>query len=114
MPGGNGMGPMGMGPMTGRGAGYCSGYGVPGYVNTQARGRGMGRGRGWGHGFGMGMAWRRGWAPPAYAPDAYPPPYASGIPPRNEAEALKSQAKYIQEALEDINKRIAEIEGDNT
>ena len=30
MPGGDGTGPMGMGPMTGRGAGYCAGFAAPG------------------------------------------------------------------------------------
>ena len=57
---------MGMGPMTGRGAGYCAGYNVPGYLNPgggriaafgpfagrlprAARPRlGLGLGRGWG------------------------------------------------------------------
>lgn len=33
MPRGNGRGPMGSGPMTGRGAGFCSGNGIPGYMN---------------------------------------------------------------------------------
>ena len=33
MPGGDGTGPGGMGPMTGRAAGYCAGYPVPGYMN---------------------------------------------------------------------------------
>ncbi len=33
MPGGDGTGPMGLGPMTGRAAGYCAGYGMPGYMN---------------------------------------------------------------------------------
>jgi hypothetical protein len=31
MPFGDGTGPRGMGPMTGRGAGYCAGYNQPGY-----------------------------------------------------------------------------------
>ena len=30
---GDGTGPAGMGPMTGRGAGYCAGYPIPGYMN---------------------------------------------------------------------------------
>jgi len=52
MPGGDGTGPAGMGPMTGRAAGFCAGYGVPGYMNPIG-GRGFygrgafGRGRGW-------------------------------------------------------------------
>jgi len=33
MPFGNGTGPSGMGPMTGRAAGFCAGYPVPGYMN---------------------------------------------------------------------------------
>ncbi len=33
MPGGDRTGPMGMGPRTGWGAGFCAGYGVPGYAN---------------------------------------------------------------------------------
>ena len=46
---------MGQGPMTGRGAGYCAGYGVPGYANPWGGAfggaRGGGRGRGWRHGY---------------------------------------------------------------
>ena len=41
MPGGDGTGPAGMGPMTGRAAGYCVGYAMPGSVNPVA-GRGFG------------------------------------------------------------------------
>ena len=33
MPFGDGTGPVGLGPMTGRAAGFCAGYPVPGYVN---------------------------------------------------------------------------------
>jgi hypothetical protein len=33
MPLGDGTGPAGMGPMTGRAAGFCAGYSVPGYMN---------------------------------------------------------------------------------
>ena len=32
MPGGDGTGPLGFGPMTGHGAGFCSGYGIPGCI----------------------------------------------------------------------------------
>jgi len=39
MPGGDGTGPQGMGPMTGRAAGYCAGYEDPGYANPVPRGR---------------------------------------------------------------------------
>ena len=42
MPGGDRTGPVGAGPMTGRGAGYCNGFNRPGGFNA---GAGMGRGR---------------------------------------------------------------------
>lgn len=46
MPRGDGTGPRGLGPMTGRGAGFCTGYRAPGYMNFGGRGLGFGRGRG--------------------------------------------------------------------
>lgn len=35
--GGDRTGPMGLGAMTGRGAGFCNGFSVPGYVKLRAR-----------------------------------------------------------------------------
>lgn len=49
MPRGDGTGPAGRGPMTGRAAGYCAGYDAPGFADALgARGRagGAGAGRG--------------------------------------------------------------------
>jgi hypothetical protein len=43
VPRGDGTGPMGMGPMTGRAAGYCAGYPMPGFMNPYG-GRSFGRG----------------------------------------------------------------------
>jgi len=99
MPGGDGTGPMGMGPMTGRAAGFCAGYPVPGTMNPIAgRGFGFGRGRGFGFGRGLGLGFRGGrgpfgglraswggyWGAP-YAVPSYPfgaavPPYAGPTP----------------------------------
>ncbi len=42
MPLGNGTGPMGLGPMTGRAAGYCAGYPVPGFMNPYGGRLGLG------------------------------------------------------------------------
>ena len=59
MPRGDGTGPAGQGPMTGRGWGRCAGNDVPGYGNGFfGRGPGFGRGygRGWGFGRGFGFA----------------------------------------------------------
>jgi len=74
MPFGDGTGPLGLGPMTGRGAGFCAGFGrpgfaspIPGYPYHYGYGhlapvwhrwsRGFGRGLGLGRGLGRG--WRR-------------------------------------------------------
>ncbi|MBJ2355387.1 DUF5320 domain-containing protein [Sphaerochaeta sp. S2] len=48
MPRRNGTGPMGNGPMTGRGMGYCRGGAGVGYGYGMGRGAGFGRGLGWG------------------------------------------------------------------
>ncbi|MCD6407961.1 DUF5320 domain-containing protein [bacterium] len=59
MPWGDGTGPLGLGPMTGRAAGYCAGFPVPGYMNPWGlRGFGFGFGRGFGRGWGRGWWWR--------------------------------------------------------
>jgi len=128
MPGGNGTGPTGLGPMTGRGAGFCAGYAAPGYVNS-AGGRGMGmgwgRGRGGGFGRGRGFGWgRAGYGFPAYGsavnPYAYGGavnPYAYGgapftptVAPQQELDSLKGQAEYLEDSLGGIKKRIEELE----
>ncbi|MHB1483790.1 MAG: DUF5320 domain-containing protein [Saccharofermentanales bacterium] len=46
MPRGDGTGPMGMGPATGRGAGFCTGYAAPGYAGFGRRCGASGYGRG--------------------------------------------------------------------
>jgi len=51
MPSGDGMGPSGWGPMTGRRRGYCVGYNTPGFVSPRP-----GMGRGWGPAYGPGVA----------------------------------------------------------
>ncbi|MFW9989847.1 MAG: DUF5320 domain-containing protein, partial [Candidatus Odinarchaeota archaeon] len=43
MPFGNGTGPRGQGPRTGRGLGYCSGYSYPGYMSPFGFGQGRSR-----------------------------------------------------------------------
>ena len=116
MPAGDRTGPWGAGPMTGRGAGYCAGYPIPGYMNPigVGFGRGFGRGRGGGRGYrhrfyATGLpGWAGGYW--AMAPGV---PYGSafGTPAAHEElEVLKSQAKYFESALEDIKKRMQELE----
>jgi hypothetical protein len=119
MPGGDRTGPLGYGPMTGRGAGYCAGYPVPGYANPIpgrrwfSHGRGFGRGRGW---FGRGRGWRHwyyatglpGWA--AYGMGSYPYPYVPEPTPKEETEMLKEQAELLKNELKDIQDRISTLE----
>ena len=129
MPLGDGTGPAGQGPMTGRAAGYCAGYGMPGYANP-IPGRGGywgrgGRGRGfWRRGGGRGRhnwyygAGQPGWARVPYGlsawggPGVYPPYGAaySGPDKEQELQMLKDQADYFTESLEGIKKRIEELE----
>ncbi len=115
MPGGDRTGPAGMGPMTGRGAGFGGGYSVPGYMNPAVgrgyRGRGLGRGGGRGGGFGRG---RGAYGLPVWYGDvgAYPPatPFASSLTPEQELSNLKGQAKYLEDTLDGIKKQIEELD----
>ena len=106
MPLGDRTGPAGMGPMTGRGAGYCAGYSVPGYMNP-GFGWGGGFGRGWGRGFG----WRRaGYAYGAnYGYPAQYPTYPERISSEQEAGMLAEQARALENELEAVKKRIKEL-----
>jgi len=117
MPRGDGTGPAGMGPMTGRAAGFCAGYPVPGYMNpVGGRGyRGWGRGGGFGRGFGWagaGYGWPAwGGAAAPYVP--YAGPSAPTVTPEQELTGLKQQSEYFQNALDDINKRIEQLEAES-
>jgi len=125
MPGGDGTGPAGMGSMTGRAAGYCAGYSVPGYMNPIA-GRGYwGRGGGWGRRnwfYGTGLpGWQRAatgmpayGAPPVVPGQAspYPAPFGPAMSKEQELDALKGQAEYFEDALEGIRKRIEALQAD--
>ena len=126
MPGGDGTGPLGLGLMTGRAAGFCAGYPVPGYMNP-IPGRGWSRGRGWGRGRGLGQGWfgsgypyaspyyGGGYAYPSYGPGygspyGADPYYAQEITPQQESDMLKDQATAMQEELKSITDRISELE----
>lgn len=87
MPAGDRTGPRGLGPRTGRGLGYCSGFGAPGFMYP-GPGLGYGGGFGFGRGFGRGMGrgrgfWRprfgRFWGYPYSPMPPYPYPYG-GMP----------------------------------
>ena len=109
MPRGDRTGPAGMGPMTGRGAGYCSGSPVPGFQNPVGGrlglGFGWGRGRGMGRGYGYGRGYGRGAYP--YPPTA-PAPY-SNLSKEQTFQMLKEQEQYLRSELEAIKKEIEKL-----
>ncbi|MCC6697078.1 MAG: DUF5320 domain-containing protein [Candidatus Hydrogenedentes bacterium] len=107
MPGGDGTGPLGMGPRTGRAAGYCVGAGVAGCANPGTRlgfrgGRG-GRGRGWRHWSDTGG--RPGWG----RRQMYP--LTRSVPDADfEKEVLKDQYAALKAEMERIEQRLNDLE----
>jgi hypothetical protein len=113
MPRGDGTGPAGMGPMTGRAAGYCAGYSVPGYMNPMGGRMGMGWGRGWGRGRGWSVPYGAPAGPAPFQPAAYgSSPYAPAYSKEQEKDMLQNQVKAMEEQMEAIRKRIEEIDAE--
>jgi hypothetical protein len=110
MPGFNRTGPMGAGPVTGRGRGMCDSVyagNIPQSAENYGYGRGLRLGRGFRGGYnpdmGYGFGRRRGWNQPGY----------SGEYPENttgELTTLKAQADSVKRTLETISRRIEELE----
>ncbi len=102
MPGGDRTGPMGAGPMTGRGMGNCTGVGAVrygagrgmgagfGYVCRRGNGRGFGRGYGFGRGFGRGYIVEQDYG-------------------RMPKEILEEQKEILREQIEAIEKQLKNI-----
>lgn len=121
MPGFNGTGPMGAGPMTGGARGYCNPAGAgyaPAYGRGYGNGPGYGRGRGFGAGFGAGVGRGRGygrgfgWRSPYPARDAgYGPSYGAPyqMDPSEEMNMLRTEAESMKRGLDEINRRIEEL-----
>lgn len=115
MPGGDRTGPLGQGPLTGRGAGFCRGADVPGFANA-------GYGRGFGFGRGGGRGWRHqyyatglpGWARGGHGyqpqPGVWQPLSTARTNARDELKMLRSEARSCEETLQNINERIEELE----
>ena len=106
MPRGDGTGPAGVGPMSGRAAGFCAGYQTPGFANRSAGfGGGFGRGRGF---FGrprLGLGRRWGAWDGGYAAPQMAPPMQTG----DEMQALKDHAAALRNQLDAVEKRLDEI-----
>jgi hypothetical protein len=110
MPFGDRTGPLGQGPGTGRGAGFCGGFSAPGFMNPAPRqgfgGRGGGRGwRNWFHATGL-SGWQRAAGWPAANAGQQEAASTSAL----EIQALKSQTASLESALEAIRKRLDGLE----
>jgi len=121
MPGFDGTGPMGAGPMTGGARGFCNPAGAaygPRYGGGFGYGRGLGRGRGFRGGFGPGLGMGRGYGKglrgrafyPAWG-GGYAPAYGPyTMNPQDEAGMLRDEAEYMKQELAAIQKRLEELE----
>jgi hypothetical protein len=113
MPGGNRRGPMGMGPRTGRGAGFCGGANAPGFV-SQLAGAFFGGGRGHGGRGRRNMFCATGlpgWMRAGVGAAAAVAASQFRAPTREEElDVLKQQADEASAVLEGIRKRISELE----
>lgn len=130
MPQGDRTGPQGIGPISGRGMGYCTGYPQTGCATTGAGlgigrrggrgagrgfgqdagmgagrgfgpGAGMGAGRGFGRGAGMGAG--RGFGPAGYG---YFPPVAPQYQEEQEREVLESRLSMLEGETRAIRSRL--------
>lgn len=111
MPGGDRTGPRGTGPLTGRRAGFCAGFGAPGYSNP-VPGRGFGAGFGGGRGIGGGGRGRRnryyatgtpGWARSCGAVMVEMAPERTATALREQVGALKAELDSLQERLNQLD-----------
>lgn len=116
MPGGDHTGPLGQGPRTGRAAGYCAGYDMPGYMNPiPGRGYwGRGRGRGWRHWFyATGLTgWQRAamrWPRGGFGMP-YPMPFDAPLITREqELSVLQADLRCLEQSAEQLRRRIDEL-----
>ncbi len=114
MPRGDRTGPTGIGPMSGRGAGYCAGFDMPGFAN-RAFGRSFGagferiRGRGFrGHYGWRNMFWATG-LPGWMRRGSF---YGAGqkMDPNSKKQLLKYQEDILQSQLDMIRERLSELD----
>lgn len=124
MPRGDCTGPSGQGSRTGRALGYCAGYDSPGYTKDLRRGLRRGLTEWSGGGYGRGGSCRRGggrgfsgnWV--HLTPNLVSlPVYSHPITPeaqlpklKQEKQFLESEMEGIKSAIDNISKKIEELE----
>ena len=102
MPGFDGRGPMGEGPLTGGGRGYCAGSMIRGRRSPFGRGVYGGRGGGRGYRNMYRLTGLTGWQRAGY----YGAPYGPDVERGNTEAELKARAEFLERELEAIRKRI--------
>jgi hypothetical protein len=109
MPGRDGTGPMGMGPMTGRRAGYCTGYAAPGFADAA-----FGYcGRGWGNGRGL-RRMNRFYGNAGYPGVALPfsdDPELERAATEREVSWLSKRVEVMEQALQNAKERLETLTG---
>lgn len=95
MPGGDRTGPVGAGPMTGRGAGFCGAD-----ARTAYGGQGFRRG---------GRGWRNRFLATGQPRWLRSDDLTAAAQPDREVTTLQNEARRLQEQLDTIVKRIAEL-----
>ena len=97
MPGGDRTGPNGMGPMTGRKAGFCTGNNKAGFAGGSGAGRGGGRRKGYRNMFfATGQPGLKRFNNPI-------------ISKKDEKQMLIDQAEGLKQELENISSRLDEV-----
>ena len=91
MPRGDGTGPLGYGPMTGRRMGFCAGYDRPSF------GRSFGFGFGRGRGFGRGVFNYQG---------SFPEDYPEALITGDDASMLEGEVKRLKSVMDNILDRL--------
>ena len=114
MPHGDCTGPMGQGPMTGRALGFCTGYDSPGNTKGFGGGEGMSRGFGFGRGRGFRGGWGFGRSRNFGLPDTGYFPGSPSLSKADEMKMLKAQAHSLKLSQSDIEKRLKELEDEES
>ena len=104
MPGFDGTGPRGMGPMTGGGRGFCSPWGI----GAALRQYGIPPRIGYGYPYYGAGAPYPFYGAPTSAPGATP--FTPQMTPEQELDFLKNQAQAMRGQLEQIETRMRELE----
>ena len=104
MPRGDRTGPTGMGPITVRRTGFCTGFEVQGYANPVGFTERFGCGRGRGHGNMFSATGTQGGK--CYGYRVYAGPNGAAF---NEKAFLTNQAEFLENQLQQVKKRLSAL-----